>query len=84
MSLSWSQAASGAIFQAGYDVVLFEDSRPRKVGDILTVRLTESTNASGGVNSLVVVPAGCATAPAYDLDARIAVDKKGLGHGLEE
>lgn len=40
------QAASGAIFQAGYDVVLFEDSRPRKVGDILTVRLAESTNAS--------------------------------------
>lgn len=40
------QAATGAIYQAGYDVVLFEDSRARRVGDILTVRLTESTNAS--------------------------------------
>ena len=40
------QAATGSIYQAGYDVVLFEDSRARRVGDILTVRLTESTNAS--------------------------------------
>jgi len=40
------QAASGAIYQAGYDVVLFEDSRARRIGDILTIRLTESTNAT--------------------------------------
>lgn len=40
------QAASGSIYQAGYDVVLFEDSRARRIGDILTIRLTESTNAS--------------------------------------
>ncbi len=40
------QAATGSIYQAGYDVVLFEDSRARRIGDILTVRLTESTNAS--------------------------------------
>ncbi len=40
------QAASGAIYQAGYDVVLFEDVKARRVGDILTVRLTESTNAT--------------------------------------
>ena len=40
------QAASGAIFQSGYDVVLFEDSRARRIGDILTIRLIEATNAS--------------------------------------
>lgn len=40
------QAASGAIFQSGYDVVLFEDSRARRIGDILTIRLIEVTNAS--------------------------------------
>ncbi len=33
--------------------------------------LTESTAASAGVNSLVAVPAGCANAPSYALDARI-------------
>ncbi len=40
------QAATGSIYQAGYDIVLFEDSRARRIGDILTIRLTESTNAS--------------------------------------
>lgn len=40
------QAATGAIYQAGYDVVLFEDSRARRIGDVLTVRLTEATNAT--------------------------------------
>lgn len=40
------QAASGAIYQTGYDVVLFEDSRARRIGDILTIRLSEATNAT--------------------------------------
>lgn len=40
------QAATGAIYQAGYDIVLFEDVKARRVGDILTIRLTESTNAT--------------------------------------
>lgn len=40
------QAATGAIYQSGYDIVLFEDSRARRIGDILTIRLTEQTNAS--------------------------------------
>ena len=40
------QAATGAIYQSGYDIVLFEDSRARRIGDILTIRLTESTNAT--------------------------------------
>ena len=36
----------GAIFHAGYDIVLFEDDRARRVGDIITVNLVEKTNAS--------------------------------------
>ena len=39
-------SGNGAIYQAGYDVPLFENSTARRVGDILTVRLVESTNAS--------------------------------------
>jgi len=35
----------GAIFQPGYEVRLFEDLRARRVGDTLTIRLTERTNA---------------------------------------
>lgn len=37
---------SGSIFQAGYEISLYEDMRARRVGDILTIVLTEKTNAS--------------------------------------
>ncbi len=40
------QAATGAIYQTGYDKVLFEDVKARRIGDILTVRLVESTKAT--------------------------------------
>lgn len=36
---------TGAIYQAGYDMRLFEDHRARRVGDTLTIRLVERTNA---------------------------------------
>ena len=36
----------GAIYKAGYDILLFEDLKARRVGDIITVILSEQTNAS--------------------------------------
>jgi len=39
------QPANGAIYQAGYDMRLFEDHTARRIGDILTVRLDEDTRA---------------------------------------
>lgn len=36
---------NGAIYQAHLGLALFEDRRPRQVGDILTVRLVEKTEA---------------------------------------
>jgi flagellar L-ring protein precursor FlgH len=38
--------ANGAIYQAGHDVALFENAVARRVGDTLTIRLNERTNAS--------------------------------------
>lgn len=38
--------SDGAIFKAGYEVTLFEDTKAHRVGDIITVILQESTNAS--------------------------------------
>ncbi|MGZ5049737.1 MAG: flagellar basal body L-ring protein FlgH [Methylobacter sp.] len=38
--------SSGAIYQSGYDTRLFEDQTARRVGDILTIELQESTQAS--------------------------------------
>jgi flagellar L-ring protein precursor FlgH len=39
------QQHNGAIYQAGYDMRLFEDIKSRRVGDILTVILVEATAA---------------------------------------
>jgi flagellar L-ring protein FlgH len=40
------QAANGAIYATGHDVALFENSTARSVGDVVTIKLVESTNAS--------------------------------------
>ena len=39
------QQITGAIYQAGYDIRLFEDHTARRIGDILTVKLAENTKA---------------------------------------
>jgi flagellar L-ring protein precursor FlgH len=39
------ESANGSIFQAGHDVPLFENSVARRVGDIITILLSEKTNA---------------------------------------
>jgi flagellar basal body L-ring protein FlgH len=36
----------GAIYQAGQEMALFADLKARRVGDVLTIVLNESTNAS--------------------------------------
>ena len=46
-------AQNGAIYQAGFSVVLFEDLRARRVGDILTITLNEATNASKSAETTV-------------------------------
>jgi flagellar L-ring protein precursor FlgH len=42
----FSPPSSGSIYNDGTDVRLFEDRKATRVGDILTVRLRERTNAS--------------------------------------
>ncbi len=37
--------ANGAIYQAGYDMRMFEDHTAKRVGDILTINLEEQTQA---------------------------------------
>ncbi len=44
---------AGAIYQAGYGLTLFEDHRARRVGDILSIRLNESTSASKSAGTSV-------------------------------
>ena len=36
---------SGSIYQSGYDMRLFEDNKAMRVGDVLTIKLQELTQA---------------------------------------
>ena len=47
----YDRPTSGSIYQAGAEVRLFEDLKAGRVGDILTVRLVEQTNASKNSNT---------------------------------
>ncbi|OOG27128.1 flagellar basal body L-ring protein [Thioalkalivibrio denitrificans] len=42
---------NGAIYQSSYEIRLFEDYKARRVGDILTVRLAERTQARKSANT---------------------------------
>jgi len=44
-------APTGAIFRPNNIVYLFEDRKPRIVGDLLTIQINENTNASQTANS---------------------------------
>lgn len=46
MSVVPVPATDGAIYREGFSMSLFEDLKARRIGDIITVRLAESTNAS--------------------------------------
>ena len=41
-----AQTNSGAIFKRGYDIALFEDVKARRIGDVLTIRLSEANVAN--------------------------------------
>lgn len=44
-------APTGAIFRSNSNVFLFEDRKPRIVGDLMTVQINENLNASQSANS---------------------------------
>ncbi len=70
-----SQKASGTIYQAGYEIRLFEDIKARRVGDTLTIRLVEKTDASKSAktatgrstSATVSNPTLFGTTPQFDL-----------------
>lgn len=47
------QQATGTIYQAGYNLYLFEDIKARRIGDTLTIRLVEKTDASKSAKSSI-------------------------------
>ena len=71
----YAQKGSSAIFQRGYDIALFEDVKARRIGDILTMRLSEANTAqkSSGTTitrdqtSTITNPTILGTTPQFDL-----------------
>lgn len=55
-------SGNGAIYQSGHEVALFENSTARRIGDIVTIRLVENTNASKS-SSTTTSKATAATLP---------------------
>lgn len=84
------QAATGSIYQSGFDVVLFEDAKARRIGDILTIRLTESTNAtktssndiSKSHDSTIANPTILGASPSFGLPGVLPLDIT-TGNSLE-
>lgn len=84
---------NGAIYQAGYDMRLFEDNKARRVGDILTIRLDESTQAKkksgldSNKNNDITVSAptlwgvASSTIFGHDVETNIKAEKKFSGDG---
>jgi len=50
-ALEETEHPSGAIFRPQGNLLLFEDRRPRAVGDVLTIQLNETLNASQSATS---------------------------------
>jgi len=67
-------APTGGIFRANNNVFLFEDRKPRAVGDLLTIQINENLNASQTANSSTEKKTG----------ATVAIPKVTglLGHGI--
>lgn len=88
------QNSNGSIYQAGNDIRLFEDSRARRVGDLLTINLVESTNASKqnatslskSTDTEVANPTILGTTPQFNTPGILPLasnSNNNLGFGLE-
>lgn len=45
------EVATGGIYKAGREIILFEDMKARRIGDTITITLAEATNASKSANT---------------------------------
>jgi flagellar L-ring protein precursor FlgH len=85
--------SSGSIYQAGYDMRLFEDQTAKRVGDILTITLLEKTQATKddtlntqkdtemAVTAPTLFGVAAATVLGRDVETKIASKKGYTGKG---
>ncbi|RLA01692.1 MAG: flagellar biosynthesis protein FlgH [Gammaproteobacteria bacterium] len=89
-----AEQTNGAIFDTGNSIALFEDYRARRVGDILTVRLEEKTEAEKETETIIkktnsnglTNPTVFGTTPLFDLPSVLplaSTDDNNLEFSLE-
>lgn len=84
---------SGAIYQSGYDMRLFEDQTAKRVGDVLTIVLQEKTQAKKSddlntkkennmkVNAPNILGMSAAALLGHDLETELSATKEFKGDG---
>lgn len=81
-SYTSTESSNGSIYQAAQDVRLFEDVKARRIGDVITVVLQESTSASKSAktaadktqNTEVASPTFFGATPTFNLPGLIPLD----------
>jgi flagellar L-ring protein precursor FlgH len=88
--------SSGSIYQSGYDIRLFEDQTAKRVGDILTIKLLENTQAkkaddlntkkdtSMSVSAPTLFGIAAATVLGKNVETEIASTKEFTGKGAAD
>jgi flagellar L-ring protein precursor FlgH len=78
-----TQATSGAIFRTGHDVPLFENAVAHRVGDTVTIRLQESTNASKSSSTATSKASEIGITAPTGLGTQISLNGAPISLGLE-
>jgi flagellar L-ring protein precursor FlgH len=81
---------NGSIYQSGHEVRLFEDNKARRVGDVLTITLQESTQASKSASTEtskssdvnIANPTLFGASPQFNVPGVVPLDSN-RGNGLE-
>jgi flagellar L-ring protein precursor FlgH len=77
------QGSSGSIYRVGHDVPLFENAIAHRVGDTVTIRLQESTNASKTSSTATKKATDVSIAAPTGLGTQIALNGAPIEVGLE-
>ncbi|MEH6825205.1 MAG: flagellar basal body L-ring protein FlgH [Motiliproteus sp.] len=81
-AMATPKPVNGAIFQAGSSLSLYEDSKARRVGDILTIVLTERTQASKSSETDVEKDSNIEIATPTLFGSEVSFNGKPLGASL--
>jgi len=78
-----AQTTSGAIYSVGHDIPLFESAVAHRVGDTVTIRLVESTNATKSSSTATKKDSSTNYGPPTGLGTQITAGGAPIEFGME-